>query len=433
MLLVLASIVILAVTDQYLFCASYIFEAPKTFSGDSIYNPYAAIVPQHWVRCNFHAHIHCWDGITNGRGNAPTADSIYNRLHYGIHAISNYESIDTTYHTKPFYVSSYEHGYNMRKNHQLVLGATKVCWKDYLLPQTLNNKQDIINCLSEDTNALVIVNHPMVRNGYSLHDFQYLTNYRCLDVLSPSCISTAMWDAALTAGKPVFTTGNDDEHNIYDSTRVGVMSTWINIPKISKANTLQALKTGKSYGMIVGRETLLKEHECKNISLPDLEHLTMNGNTLHIKFNKPAKEIIISGERGRILHTVYDTDSVTYALNKQEPYAREVAIYNDGTQLYLNPVFRYKTQPLLEAAAVENTKQTLLSRTLGVIVLVLWFSYVCKLLFPQTFQKIINQSKYGAIPNKPILEDAEVWYRRAIGYVYRSFYNVGLQRKNQIE
>ena len=42
----------------------------------------------------------------------------------------------------------------------------------------------------------------------------------------------------------------------------------------------------------------------------------------------------------------YDTDSVTYTLGKQEPYAREVAIFNDGTKIFLNPVFRYKTQPL---------------------------------------------------------------------------------------
>ena len=81
------------------------------------------------------------------------------------------------------------------------------CWKDYLLPQTLNNKQDIINRLSADTNALVIVNHPIVRNGYSVQDFQYLTHFSCIDVLSPSCISTTMWDAALSAGKPVFTNG----------------------------------------------------------------------------------------------------------------------------------------------------------------------------------------------------------------------------------
>src|SRR3954471_8756683 len=105
--LALASLVIIVATDQYLFCPAYTFEKTKPFSGDSIYNPYAAIVPQDWVRCNFHAHIRCWGGITNGHGNASTEDSIYNRLHYGIHAISNYESIDTTYHTKPFYISSY--------------------------------------------------------------------------------------------------------------------------------------------------------------------------------------------------------------------------------------------------------------------------------------------------------------------------------------
>ena len=273
----------------------------------------------------------------------------------------------------------------------------------------------------------------MVRNGYSVHDFQYLTNYSCLDVLSPSCISTAMWDAALSAGKPVFTTGNDDEHNIYDSTRVGLMCTWINVAEINKANTLQALKTGKSFGMIVGKQTLLKEHEGKGFSLPALEHLAMNGDTMNIKFNKPAAKIIIRGENGRILHIAYATDSVTYTLGKHEPYAREVAVYNDGTKIFLNPVFRYTTQPLQQAAVVVNKMQTLLFRTLGTIVLVCWFSIVFKLLFPQTFRKVINRNKYGGILNNAIPKNAQVRYRRAIRYVYRFFYNLGLQRKNQTE
>src|SRR3954471_7654946 len=112
-LLAVASIVVVAAADQYLFCPIYTFEKNKPFSGDSIYNPYVAVVPQDWVRCNFHAHIHCWGGITNGHGSAPTADSIYNSLHYGVHAISNYMRIDTTYHTEPFYVPGYEHGYNI--------------------------------------------------------------------------------------------------------------------------------------------------------------------------------------------------------------------------------------------------------------------------------------------------------------------------------
>src|SRR5690349_6465529 len=97
-LLAVASIVVVAATDQYLFCPIYTFNNTGPFSGDSIYNPYVAVVPQDWVRCNFHAHVHCWGGLTNGHGNAPIADSVYNSLHYGVHAISNYMRIDTTYH-----------------------------------------------------------------------------------------------------------------------------------------------------------------------------------------------------------------------------------------------------------------------------------------------------------------------------------------------
>lgn len=377
-LLAIATIVILAIVNQYLFCPFFSFENPKPFAGDSIYNPYTGVVQQDWVRCNFHAHVRCWNGITNGKGNTVIADSIYNRLNYGVHAISNYESIDTTYRTQPFYVSSYEHGYNLRKNHQLVLGAHKVIWKDYLLPQTLNNKQEIINSLTEDPNSLVIVNHPMVRNGYSLRDFQYLTHYPCLDVLSPSCISTGMWDAALSSGKPVFTTGNDDEHNIYDSTRVGLMCTWINIPAINQANTLHALRTGKSFGMIVGKTTLLQEHDGKSTSLPFLDYLNMHGDTMHLQLSKPAKEIIVSGENGRVLHTAFATDTVNYTLSKHEPYARETVIYDDGTKLFLNPVFRYKQNALAQVPARENMIETIFFRIVGAGILLLWCGIIIK-------------------------------------------------------
>src|ERR1700712_3836331 len=135
-LFTLASIVILAVTDQYLFCPVYTFPSPKAFAGDSLYNPYASALPRNWVKCNFHAHVHCWKGVTNGHGNATYANYLYSNLHYGVHAISNYQSIDTSASKLPSYVTAYEHGYNMMKNQQLVLGANKVCWKDYLLPQT---------------------------------------------------------------------------------------------------------------------------------------------------------------------------------------------------------------------------------------------------------------------------------------------------------
>ena len=386
-LFALVSIVVLAAADQYLFCPFYTFTDTKVFAGDSIYNPYASALPGDWIKCNFHAHVHCWGGVTNGCGTASYANHIYNGLHYGVHAISNYQSIDTSSNRLPGYITSYEHGYNMRKNHQLVLGADKICWRDYLLPQTINNKQDILNHLSVDTNSLVIINHPLVRNAYSSNDFKYLTNYNCMEVLSPSCISTCLWDAALSNGKPVFIVGNDDVHNIYDSNKVGRICTWINVTALNKTNILNALRTGNSYGMIIGKEVVLEERRTKNINLPALQSLIMNGNTMTVKLSQPAKDIVISGKYGKILYEVHATDSAVYTLGIHEPYAREVAIYNDGTQLFLNPIFRQNAQELAQAPVSMNGNKTLFYRVIGIIVLVFWFSIMRKLAFRKSKTK----------------------------------------------
>lgn len=371
-LFVSGSIVVFMVTDQYFFCPFYTFTPPQIFTGDSIYNPYTSTSPGNWIKCNFHTHVRCWRGLTNGHGSADEANRIYSKLGYGVHAISNYQSIDTSSSKSAGYIASYEHGYNIRKNHQLVLGADKICWKDYLFPQTTNNKQNILNLLSVDTNSLVIINHPLLRNAYSSTDVEYLTNYSCMEVLSPFCISTAIWDAALSAGKPVFIVGDDDVHNIYDSNQVGRICTWINVAALTKANILKALKTGNSYGMIVDRETVLKARRGKYINTPALQSFMVHGNTMKLKLTMPVKCITIIGKYGEVLYKKYSTDTIAYTLRKQDPYARAVVICNDGTQLFLNPVFRCHGDGLRRTPVKININKTIFFRVIGTIVLLFW-------------------------------------------------------------
>lgn len=386
-LIILASVVVFKTTDQYLFCPFYNFAPPKIFTGNLIYNPYVSAKPDNWIKCNFHAHAFCWNGITNGKGTAKYINQVYDSLHYGVHAVSNYQNIDTCFSKSPGYISSYEHGFNIKKNHQLVLGANKICWKDYLFPQTINNKQNILNCLSADTNRVIIINHPLLRNGYTPNDLRYLTNYRCMEVLNPSCISASLWDAALSAGKPVFIMGNDDVHNIYDSDEVGRMCTWINVAVTNKKNILSALKTGDSYGMIVGKDAALEERRSKNIALPALNSFNINGNTIKVKFNMPAKQIQIFGREGKVLQAVSYKDSIVYTLGVNEPYARVVAVYDNGTQLFLNPAFRYTEQPLSQTYPTVNINKTLLCRIAGILVLLVWVGIIIRIIALKTTPK----------------------------------------------
>lgn len=378
---VLSSIIIVIAVDQYFFCPVYTFEKAAPFSGDSIYNPYASAMPGNWLKCNFHAHTHCWNGLTNGKGSADDIHNAYSKLGYDIHAISNYQHIDTAHQYVPNYISCYEHGYNVLKTHQLVLGASTICWKDYLLPQTVHNKQDILVRLHNTSpDGLIVINHPMIRNGYRLSDFKYLTQYSCMEVLRPLNNASALWDECLSAGKPVFIIGSDDCHDVFDTTKVGSVCTWINIADMNSRSIIQALKTGSGYAMNMGKSLMQEVRRGNNDSIPVLQKFVVHSDTVSVKFNLPAKEITVSGQNGHILHTVSDTNTVIFKLGKDEPYARISATFKDSTALYLNPVFRYHQSPLWQSEVTINVIQTFLLRLTGIVVLATWFGFL--LIYP---------------------------------------------------
>ena len=384
LLLLFCSVIIYLIIDQYLFCPIYSFATPRPFSGDSIYNPYAATGKGNWIKCNFHAHAHSWQGVTNGKGSAADIHRVYNQLGYSVHAVSNYESIDTTFQFSPSYISAYEHGYNLLKTHQLVLNAKVVCWKDYLLPQTVNNKQDIIQRIHQtDSNAFISINHPLLRNGYHASDFNHLTKYNCVEVLNPACNSSSLWDAALSAGKPVFAMSDDDTHDVDDTTITGNFCTWINVPKINPTTIINSLKTGCSYSMVIGKHINQQIWQGKAIHLPLLQSFVVKEDTVQVTFSLPAKEISVIGQNGSLLQQKVNTDSAFFVLRKQDPYARVVATYNDGIQLVLNPVFRYQQSPLWQADASIKAVPTFSLRTAGSLLLLFWFIFAAKLIFVQ--------------------------------------------------
>lgn len=435
-LLILSSLIVIIIVDQYLFCPVYTFEKTTSFSGHSIYNPYASAIPEDWIKCNFHAHAHCWNGITNGKGTADDICNAYDKLHYGVRAISNYQYIDTTNQFSPNYISSYEHGYNVLKNHQLILGANTVCWKDYLLPQTLSNKQHILDNLNNTApDGLVIINHPLLRNGYRFSDFKYLTHYSCMEVLNPSCNSSALWDECLSAGKPVFIIGNDDCHNVFDTNKVGRICTWINTTQPRQNNILQALKTGSGYAMRVGENLMEEERKGYNDSMPMLQKFVVKEDTVYAKFNLPANAIIVSGKHGALLHKISDTDAVSFRLDINEPYARITANYKNGTEVFLNPVFRYNKLPLYQAAAGIAATQTLWLRSAGMMILVLWFGFVLKRLFPKKiYHKLLPNISpgYGYISVINI-KNSKVRARRPVWHFRGFFNNMDFERKSEVE
>nr|WP_295932504.1 hypothetical protein [uncultured Dyadobacter sp.] len=367
-LIVLSTLALWLVVIQFFFCPRYEFRAPTPFQGPVVANPYESAAPSQWIKCNFHAHARAWSGVTNGHGTPSDVHKAYQELGYGVHCVSNYHHIDSTGQGQSGYLSAYEHGYNILKTHQLVLGSKQVTWLDYIFPQTPDNKQHLLNALSEPGN-LVILNHPALRRGYTPEDLALLTNYDCMEVLNPSVTSTREWDAALSAGRRAFIVGDDDIHDIISRDRLGVRCTFVNASHHSGSEVISALKAGRSYGVIVGKD----QHYA---DIPGLVGVTVRKDSVIVEMNRAAQDVTLTGQNGRLLAKTQNTSSIAYRIKPGDHYARATFTYANGTTIFLNPV--YFTDPKAKPVppVSENRPQTILFRLTGAFILAAWTALI---------------------------------------------------------
>ncbi|MEY4777483.1 MAG: hypothetical protein RIS13_231, partial [Bacteroidota bacterium] len=329
--------------DQYLLCPHYSFTDPRPFHGEKIVNPYADANFNDVSTANFHAHTKSWGGLTNGKGNSSDVWQRYDSLGHTFHALSQYHKIDTFNKEKQNYVPVYEHGYNLKKTHQLVIGAKRVVWKDYIFPQTLHNKQFILHEMAKDTNNLVVLNHPAVRSGYDVNDLKLLHYYDHIELLNPSAQSFAHWDTALTAGKKIFVVGNDDNHNIFNDNAIGRFTTLIFGAASDSKKMIDRMKKGQSVAVWlpqIHNETL----ESKRSKLLNLHSLisgiSLIDSMLAINLSKSVAEIRVIGHHGKLKLKQRNISSLTFPFSQNDAYLRVELYLEDGTKLYLNPIFR---------------------------------------------------------------------------------------------
>jgi len=167
-LIILLLIVIFFVI--YAIAPVYKFSDAKVFSGDKIHNPYQNMDSTHWKKGNFQVQSRAWLGITNGRNNSNEAIQIvYKQLGYDIIVTSDYMKINDFGEGNNWHIPTYEHGYSVRKVHQVCIGSRKVDWIDYPFYQNISHKQHIINILREN-NDIVCLAHPDLRDGYLLNE-----------------------------------------------------------------------------------------------------------------------------------------------------------------------------------------------------------------------------------------------------------------------
>ena len=337
--------------DQYLLCPQYSFSQPLPFSGDKIINPYEDANFTDASTANFHAHTKSWGGLTNGKGSSADVINRYDSLGHTFHAISQYHSIDKFNQDKENYVPVYEHGYNIKKTHQLVIGAKRVVWKDYVFPQTMHNKQYVLQELARDTNNLVVLNHPAVRSGYDVNDLKLLQYYDHIEVLNPAAQSFAHWDTALTAGKKVFIVGNDDNHNIFNDNAIGRFTTLIYGAGSDGKKMLSIMKKGQSVAVWlpqIHNETLaskrIKVHNLRSY----ISAIAMKDSFLHVKLNKSVEEIRVIGQHGQLRFHQKNVSSLSVPFSKEERYLRVEFSLADGTRFFCNPIYRTNSNDNLE-------------------------------------------------------------------------------------
>jgi len=363
----------------YAWAPVYDFPESLPFHGDSIFNPYRNLDSSSWRKANFHYHARAWLGLTDGSGNSyEEFTRIYGMLGYDAPQISNYQHIDRHFQDSSWYIPTYEHGFGIRKKHQILIGARQVLWFDLAFFQTLSHKQFVLDLLRKQ-NDIVAIAHPDWDQGYSSGDLQYLTNYDLIEALNNNWRSVPQWDAALSSGHAAFILADDDAHDIRNVYEVGLCCTYIHAPGKSPAEMIRALKTGQAYGADIDinyNDTYdIKAREASR--LPLLKQVRISHDTLFVEVTGKALSIAFIGQHGQIRKIAGDTHRAWYVIGPEDTYIRTtIRFYNykgeRGTMLYLNPVFRTTgggiPPPRL---ATVNTTKTWLQRILSFTVIFL--------------------------------------------------------------
>ena len=332
-----------------IFVPVYDFDEPCPFSGEYLHNPYEGLDSTAWLKCNFHAHTRTVGGVANGRNNSTElVDSIYHLFGFDHVGISNYNSICDYDKDNPSYVPGYEHGYGIFKIHQLGIGAHKVRRIDYPLWQTLSMKQHTLNKIGRQADLAIPAHPSFVDKGYQVSDFKYLSNYKLLEVLNGYRKSPIHWDMALSNGHLVYLIAGDDSHNMANINDPANRFTMINSPVNDREHLLSALVAGKAVGVAFPMDPTYTEtipHKIERLkkNLPYITKVDLCGDTLRVAATKPISKAEFIGQGSQVLLCETDIDDAIYIIQPENQYVRTVLTFDDGTELWLNPITRHES------------------------------------------------------------------------------------------
>lgn len=383
---VLILLVLLAVTVTSI-SPVYRFKAPEPFSGPDVFDPYRNLDTTHcWKRANFHTHTRV-EGILNECELWP-ADvyKAFEQFGYDIVTFSNHNELTDHPFDPTLQVNVYEHGYNLFKYHKLVFGSEKVNRFDHLLPIFAFQKQFQLDLLGKDSD-FIQMNHPLRTHGTSIKQMQKLNGYQIMELDSGRSTENEYWDWALSAGHYSFALANDDLH-YPDRTRcIAVRCNFLCTPTATYEDIRKTLLDGCYYSMRVpdyGKGDW-EEKISRNKSLPYIEDIGLDKDTIYITLSETADSIKVTGQDHTTLAIATDTDSAAYTIAPDDSYARFTAYFPDGEVIWSNPFARYDSSaadsPFRPSAHTINYPLTILFNLLLLLTAACFLTVIFRIIF----------------------------------------------------
>ena len=383
-----AGTVCLALGALYLWCPVHRFPQPRPFRGRRWYNPYASIDPATtWRKVNMHAHARAWSGLTNGRGSADEVLRRYRAMGYDAAPVSDYQSITRARGVDAAALTVYEHGFNVRKVHFLVVGPRRVDWLDYPLLQGRDEEQHRIDRLRASA-GLVIMAHPRLRRGVADADLQALTGYTAIEIGSNASRGEDAWNVALDAGRPVWGVANDDTHDTESPNESGRYWSMIAAPAADASSIVAALSAGHVYA-VYGRG---------GHADVALTSLSIDADTLSVAFAGAPADLQLIGPAGRVLAKAARVHDARWVLPCDAGWVRVVA-RTRTTQLSLEPLLRSENGSLPRVEATVARTPTLVRRAMSLLLLLV-------AVLPWVGRDVLRLSRADSIRQRPRLRIA---------------------------
>ncbi len=308
----------------------YHYEPPRPFSGEKWYNPFQSDTIL-WSRANFHIHSRTWGGLTQGKNTPAAIDSAYRALGFAYYAISDYQRVNPA---SPIPV--YEHGWGLRKYHQLLFDPKSILWWDFPWPFHRDIYQSVLTHLSPTT-PLIAIAHPYFRPYHTCPSeiFRYLGGYHAIEVLNRYGDSFSAWDSALSAGHYATILANDNVHEVHNPHQISTRWTEIALPpEATLTQVIQAILKGQTVGYKNIYAVPIAAHD-----YPTFRKIQIIGDTLFVVASEKVDSLRVIGQGGTIRATFFQTDRFTYPIREEDTYLR-VEMHTARVEAYTSPLCR---------------------------------------------------------------------------------------------